>query len=629
MSFASASAGSGRTDKLADLLVILKRSFGFDSFRPNQAEIVEAFLDGSDVFAALPTGGGKSLCYQLPALLRDGLTVVVSPLIALMKDQVDAARENGLAAAYLNSSLSAEEARTVKAQLHQGGVKLLYVSPERLALSEFRATLRFCNVAAFAIDEAHCISEWGHEFRPDYRALSSLRAEFPEVPIAAFTATATAEVQTDVIRQLGLVKPVVIRASFNRLEITYRVRRKSTVNRQIVAFVSERVGEPGIVYRATRNATEETAEALIRDGIAAAAYHAGLPDAVRAEVQERFVRDELQVVVATIAFGMGIDKSNVRWILHGDLPRSVEGYYQETGRAGRDGEPAEALLLWSPQDIAKVRYHIGRMTVEEERSAAERRLREIIAYADSGVCRRQVLLAHFNEEHPGGCGGCDVCCGELDTEDLTIPAQKLLSAAVRTGEVFGAHHLADVLVGECTDRVRERGHDQLPTFGVGAERDRSWWLSLARDLEAASYLSRRVGANGRRGGFQLTARGRELVRGRLSYVSAQRGAPVPSPRAAPGVPGERSEGPPALLRDDQEELFRCLRSLRKRIAGERGVPPYVVFSDKSLRVMALNRPTDRQALLRCHGVGERKLEAYGAAFLEAIRAFLATGECGP
>jgi ATP-dependent DNA helicase RecQ len=469
---------------MTDLDGALKKHFGFPSFRPNQRDIVEAILAGRDVFAALPTGGGKSLCYQLPAVIREGLTVVVSPLIALMKDQVDGAREDGIAAAYLNSTLSQDGAREVWRELTAGRTRLLYVSPERLSVDSFRAALLRLAPSFFAVDEAHCISEWGHEFRPDYRALGLLRNEFPEVPIAAFTATATAEVQADVVRQLGLRTPFIVRASFDRPEIFYRVGpRAGDGDEQIAAFIAARPGQSGIVYRGSRKQVESTAAFLAARGVSAAPYHAGMEDTERHARQEAFVKDELAVVVATIAFGMGIDKSNVRWIVHGDLPRSLEGYYQETGRAARDGEPADTLLLYAPRDIAAARWHIGKMESSEEQERAETRLREILRYAESGVCRRTTLLAHFGEAHPGACGRCDVCAGEIELVDLTVAAQKVLSAAARTGERFGAHHLADILVGNATDKVMERGHQALPTFGAGRDQDREWcrrWVSHAR-----------------------------------------------------------------------------------------------------------------------------------------------------
>ena len=600
----------------------LTRHFGFGSFRPHQEDIVSAILSGRDVFAALPTGGGKSLCYQLPAVLTDGLTVVVSPLISLMKDQVDAARENGIAAAFLNSTLEPEEFHATWRGLAAGQIRLLYVAPERLSQTRFRADLAGLGVTLFAVDEAHCISEWGHEFRPDYRTLGTLREDFPGVPIAAFTATATRQVQDDVITQLRLSEPLAVRASFDRQEIYYAVEPKDGVDRQILAFARRHRGEPGIVYRASRKSVEKTAAYLGGAGLRAVAYHAGLEAADRRTRQDAFVRDEVEIVVATIAFGMGIDKSNVRWIVHGDLPRSVEAYYQETGRAARDGEPAETVLFYGPGDIQKIRYHIDRMESDEERERAEVRLREVLRYADAGVCRRKLLLAHFDEEHPGDCGNCDVCTGVVEREDLSVPAQKILSAAYRTGERFGGHHLADIVTGNATDRVLELGHNDLPTFGVGREQDKGWWLGLLRDLEGAGYLER---ARGPKSGFRMTARGRAVLYGREPFEAARRAKPtagagsgVDSPQPAP-LNSRRQAG--------EDELFECLRQLRLRLARERELPPYIIFSDKTLRSMARNRPTDEPGLLRCHGVGERKLEQYGAEFLGAVRTYLSGAGC--
>ena len=616
---------------------VLKQTFGFDAFRPHQEEIVNAALGGRDLFAALPTGGGKSLCYQLPALLRPGLTVVVSPLIALMKDQVDAAREAGIGAAFLNSTLDAKASRATWSELRRGEIKLLYVAPERLAIEEFRVYLRELGVSAFAVDEAHCISEWGHEFRPDYRALHRLRSEFPGIPIAAFTATATPRVQTDVIEQLRLHKPLVVRASFDRTELLYRVQRKHAVDREIVAFVRAHADEPGIVYRGTRKAAEKTAAALIEAGVRAVVYHAGLSDKVRAKNQEAFVRDRAQVVVATIAFGMGIDKSNVRWIVHGDLPRSIEGYYQETGRAGRDGERAEVLLLWGAQDILMQRHHIDALEDDHAREVAKQNQRAMLQYVDAAVCRRTALLAHFDQHHPGNCRMCDVCLGHVERHDATVAAQKLLSAAVRTGERFGAHHLADIVTGNPTDRVLEFGHNRLPTFGVGRDEPREWWLALGSRLEGGGFLERAPTTSGRLGGFRLTAAGRALLRGartfELAAEPAARSAINPTARTAGTSKAERDATRQAAmpagaeLRPDQRALFDCLRAVRRAAAEERGVPPYVIFSDKTLMVMARNRPTDAAGLLRCHGVGEAKLERYGELFLESIRSFLSRGCC--
>ena len=616
----------------------LKTHFGFSTFRPHQHEIVSAILAGRDVFAALPTGGGKSLCYQLPAVLAGGLTIVVSPLISLMKDQVDAARENGIAAAFLNSSLPPEEARATWRDLAAGKIRLLYVAPERLAQPAFRAELHRLRgdqsdaegaasgaggspVSLFAVDEAHCISEWGHEFRPDYRSLGELRSEFPGVPIAAFTATATREVQRDVVRQLELANPYEVRGSFDRAEISYAVRRKDSVDRQILEFVKAHEGEPGIVYRVSRKAVDKTAANLASAGVRAVAYHAGLEDGERRDRQEAFVRDEVDVVVATIAFGMGIDKSNVRWIVHGDLPRSVEAYYQETGRAARDGLPAETVLFHGPGDERSIRYHIERMEVPEERERAEGRLREVRRFVDSGICRRKLLLAHFDEEHPGACGNCDVCTGDIAFADLTVEAQKLLSAAYRTGQRFGGHHLADVVTGNPTDRILELRHNSLPTFGVGADHDKRWWLDLLRDLEGGGYVRR---ADGQKSGFVITQSGQRILRGKESFVAARKEAPAP--KAAPPRLAE-SGGVHDRRRADEERFFACLKRIRLRIARERGVPPYVVFSDKTLQSIVRNRPTDEAALLRCHGVGERKLAAYGGIFLGAVREYLSGPGC--
>lgn len=582
---------------------------------------MSAVLAGRDAFAALPTGGGKSLCYQLPALLLSGLTVVVSPLIALMQDQVYGAAQNGVPAACLNSSLAVGQARAVWERVRAGVVRLLYVSPERLAVPAFRGRLHELPVSLFAIDEAHCISEWGHEFRPDYRELSALRAEFKGVPIAAFTATATPRVQEDVIRLLGLADPLAVRGDFDRREIFYRVVRKGRIARQIVEFVRAHRGEPGIVYRATRKAVEETAAILEQQGVTALPYHAGLSAQARSENQERFVRDEAQVVVATIAFGMGIDKSNVRWVLHGDLPRSVEAYYQESGRAGRDGEPAEACLIYGPQDMANIRYHIDRIEAAEERERAEANLREITRYVSAGVCRRIQLLAHFDQEHPGSCGGCDVCTDGSTSADRSVAAQKAMSAMVRTGERFGANHIADIVSGTDTDRVIQFHHDRLPTFGVGADRQRAWWRALIDDLEAAGLVRR---TDGQRSGLALSAAGRRVLNGKESFLVRE--------RLEPGTRGGRNTGGadrraarepastgPAASTNDREELFQRLRRLRTRLARTEGVPPYVVFSDRTLRDMATYAPESEAELLQLHGVGDTKAAKYGAAFLSAIR----------
>ncbi len=623
---------------------ILKTVFGFSSFRPHQEEIIDAILRGRDLFAVLPTGGGKSLCYQLPAMLLPSLTVVISPLIALMEDQVFAARQQGIPAACLNSSLSAEEAKDTYRDIHRGECRLLYVSPERLALPAFRENLRGWGVSLFAVDEAHCISEWGHEFRPEYRNLPLLKDEFPDAVFAAFTATATPAVQDDVVSSLRLTEPLVVCSSFDRPEIFYRVRRKTKVQDQILSFIRSHENQAGIVYRSTRKAVEETARHLSAHGVSALPYHAGLPDATRRSNQLAFVRDEADVVVATIAFGMGIDKSNVRWVVHGDLPRSIEAYYQETGRAGRDGEDADTCLFYGPGDVAKIRYHIERTESPEEREQAERNLRAVLRFVDSGVCRRMGLLNHFEEEHPGNCGRCDVCRAETDRVDRTVEAQKALSAIIRTGERFGAHYIANVITGVSDERMERFGHHEIPTFGVGADVDRSDWLSLLRDLETGGYLRRK---DGLRSGLRLTASGKNLVNGRIRFTSslmnASTGTPTTGTRSAitrsaitrsastsSATKGDRpSPDGKSVWREDQEALFQCLRVLRRRLAGDAGVPPYVIFSDRTLKEVVRNRPETLQALLGVHGIGETKAERYGSVLLKTVHEFLTTGDCFP
>ncbi|HUX49197.1 MAG TPA: DNA helicase RecQ [Spirochaetia bacterium] len=628
---------SDRTGRPAqDVTVALKKHFNFTSFRPNQEDIVHAVLAGRDVFAALPTGGGKSLCYQLPALMRDGLTVVVSPLIALMKDQVDSARTHGIPADFLNSTLSAEESRDTWRRLGAGQLKLLYVAPERISHAEFRQALGRFGLSFIAVDEAHCISEWGHEFRPDYRTLGLLRTEFPAVPIAAFTATATRQVQRDVTRQLHLAKPFIVRASFDRPEIFYRVKpRVADGDAQIIEFVRRHQGQPGIVYRGTRKSVERTAAHLVRNGVHAVAYHAGLSDDERRTSQEAFLSNKASVVVATIAFGMGIDKANVRWVIHGDLPRSLEGYYQETGRAARDGNPAQTVLFYGKGDVASIRWHIRNMESSVEQQRAEARLQEVLHYAGSSVCRRIQLLAHFDEQYTGNCGNCDICAGEVELSDQTVAAQKILSAAVRTGERFGGHHLVDIVIGNATDRIMERGHHLLPTFGVGSDMDRGFWLSIVDDLAGRGYLVR---GEGNAAGFRLTDSGRLLLKAKERYLTGAMQAAASSGGTAAregkrDVRASRSSRQPGEItrtrdadlqfdRQDQKELFERLKALRTSIAREHEVPPFVVFSDKTLRVMVANRPADSAALLRCHGVGPRKLEAFGPQFLAAIRDYL-------
>jgi len=586
---------------------VLKQVFGFDDFRPHQESIIDAALNGRDIFAALPTGGGKSLCYQLPALIRPGLTVVISPLIALMKDQVDAARAAGVEAGYLNSAITPEERTETFRLLNSGKMQLLYIAPERLAIEGTYESLAEWGCSAVAVDEAHCISEWGHEFRPEYRQISRIRSVLPGIPIIALTATATRRVQDDIITQLGLENPFVVRAGFDRPEIFYRVEPKRDALKRIADFVTARKGRSGIVYRSSRADVEKTAAYLREHGIDARPYHAGLPGEIRRKNQEDFKTDSIPVIVATLAFGMGIDKPDIRFVIHGDLPRSLEAYYQETGRSGRDGDDAEVLLLWGAGDMAKSMFHINKLENSSERERAGESLRKMRLYAGTFACRRKVLLAHFDEKHPGNCGGCDVCAGEVESVDTTEDARKLLSAAARTGERYGAHYLVDIVRGTLTDKITERGHETLPTFGVGAKESRKYWLGIAGDLESAAFVYR---DEERFKALTITQEGKNLLFGRRDFRSVRR-------------VGGRKESihTQETLTGEDLALFEELRAVRYEKAKEIGKPPYVIFPDKTLRALAVIRPHTGDEMLECPGVGERKLASWGELFMEAIRAF--------
>jgi ATP-dependent DNA helicase RecQ len=451
----------------------LRTVFGFQAFRPNQEDIVKSILQGKDVFAVMPTGGGKSLCYQLPAQMREGTAVIISPLISLMKDQVDAARENGIPAAFVNSSMTPQEMSDIYRSLKGNTIKLLYIAPERFAMSRFLDTLKTLPISLFAIDEAHCVSEWGHDFRPDYLSLSLIPREFPDVPVAAFTATATLRVQEDIINRIGLRSPFIVRASFDRENLFYRVEQKSKVESQILDFLRDQRGQPGIIYRTTRDAVTRMAGFLAAKGIKALPYHAGLSSEERTANQEAFNQDEAQVVVATIAFGMGIDKSNVRFVLHADLPKNLESYYQETGRAGRDGEPAHCLLLFGRGDIPKVRFFIDKIEDDHERSIALQKLNGVVEYASHNVCRRRQLLGFFGEDYHGdNCGGCDICTGSVEQIDITMDVQIIMSAVSRTGQRFGIGHVVDVVTGARSSPRVTKTTRAWPTISFSMRRKR-------------------------------------------------------------------------------------------------------------------------------------------------------------
>lgn len=597
----------------AKLLHTLKHTFGYDSFRPLQEEIIQDSLAGRDVFALLPTGGGKSLCFQLPALLREGLTVVVSPLIALMKDQVDALTASGIPATYLNSTLDGPEAKARFRGLHQGEYRLLYVAPERLMLAGFLETLRSWKIAQIAIDEAHCVSEWGHDFRPEYRQLASLRQHFPETPMMALTATATDRVRDDIVVQLGLQDPGCYVASFNRPNLFYRVQAKTKAYEQTLEFVRSRSDECGIVYCSSRKATETLAERLAEDGVSAKAYHAGLDAAVRAKHQEEFLRDDVKVICATIAFGMGINKPNVRYVIHYDLPKNIEGYYQETGRAGRDGLPGECLLLFSPGDAIKQTAFIEEKTDPQEQRIAREQLQKMVHYAELSSCRRSALLGYFSEEYPEeNCGSCDNCVSPRETFDGTVAAQKLLSCVYRVRQAtprfgVGLNHIIEVLTGARTEKVLKWGHDRISTYGIGIEHSRPEWQAIGRELIRLGLLKQTAE---KFSVLELTGEGVDALRSRRELKLTR-------PMATPAV-RERRQG--AITCD--EDLFQLLRRLRKKIADERDVPAYVIFSDVTLRLMARDYPTTETDFGRLSGVGDKKRAEFGAEFCEEIASYL-------
>jgi ATP-dependent DNA helicase RecQ len=589
----------------------LRRVFGLREFRPPQREIIEDLIDGRDAFVLMPTGGGKSLCFQMAALHRPGVAIVVSPLISLMKDQVDGLAATGVQAAFYNSSLEGSEARRVLARLHAGELDLLYVAPERLMSAEFIERLRGIDIALIAVDEAHCVSQWGHDFRPEYAALGELREHFPGVPLIALTATADPQTRGDIVRQLRLQNAAQHITSFDRPNIRYSVLEKHRPAEQLLRFLGTQGRNSGIVYALSRKRVEEIAGHLREAGLPAGAYHAGLPAGVRDEVQEKFIRDELQIVVATVAFGMGIDKPDVRFVVHHDMPRHIEGYYQETGRAGRDGLPAEALLLYGAQDVVLARQMLENTTNEDQRRIEAHKLQAMVAFAESLTCRRQVLLGYFGEELPEPCGNCDVCLNPPERMDGTDAARKALSCVYRVGSRFGIKHVVDVLRGAETERMRQLGHDQLSTYGIGKEFSDTEWTSIIRQLIHRGYLLQDI-AN--YSVLKLTEAARPVLKGELQVELAR-----PRIRAKPAAKLPKAKAGQVSLQPGDEPLFDALRVLRRRLAAEQGVPPYVVFGDVTLIEMARLRPTNRDALLGITGIGQTKLERYGDAFLEVIR----------
>ena len=587
----------------------LSRVFGYAAFRPHQRAIIEELVAGGSAFVLMPTGGGKSLCYQLPALLRPGVGIVVSPLISLMKDQVDALQANGVKCAYLNSSLDAGSARQVLAQLHGGALDLLYVAPERLMRADFLERLGQVEIALIAIDEAHCVSQWGHDFRPEYAQLGALEGRFPGVPRVALTATADPQTREDIRRVLGLGTASCHVTGFDRPNIRYAALEKHNPFSQLRQFLASHRDEAGIIYALSRKRVERLAAQLQDAGARAAAYHAGLSAQARHRVQEGFLRDEVEVVVATVAFGMGIDKPNVRFVVHYDLPKNIESYYQETGRAGRDGLPAEALLLFGAQDIVLVRQLVETGENPERVRIELHKLNTMIAFAESLTCRRQVLLNYFGEQMEAGCGNCDLCLDPPQTFDATEDARKALSCVYRVGQGFGIRHVIDVLRGVENERIRRLGHDRLSTYGIGADKSELEWSSLIRQLIHRGYLLQDIEHYSV---LRLTSDARPVLRGERNLRLA-----VPRVREKAERKKKAPKGAEAIGPYD-EALFEQLRALRKRLADEAGVPPYVVFGDNALLLMARDKPTKPEDFLRVSGVGQAKLERYGDAFMNAI-----------
>ncbi|HUB95824.1 MAG TPA: DNA helicase RecQ [Stellaceae bacterium] len=591
-------------------LRVLKEVFGYPAFRGQQEEVVRHAIAGGDALVLMPTGGGKSLCYQVPTLVRPGMGVVVSPLISLMKDQVDALRQAGVRAAYLNSTLSATEAGEVERDALEGRLDFLYVAPERLLMGRCLELLGRVRLALFAIDEAHCVSQWGHDFRPEYRQLSVLHARFPGVPRMALTATADGPTRADILAQLSLGEARTFSAGFDRPNIRYRVRAKTDPRAQLLAFLGEEhPADAGIVYCLSRKRVEEVAAFLCGKGRVALPYHAGLDPAMRERNQDRFLKDEGVVMVATVAFGMGIDKPNVRFVAHLDAPKSLEAYYQETGRAGRDGLPADAWMTYGMADVTALLALLAGANIDERQRRIERqKLDALLGFCETALCRRQVLLGYFGETRPGPCGNCDNCLKPAHVWDGLVAAQKALSAVVRTGQRFGAAYLVDVLLGRATERIGSFGHDKLKTFGVGTELDKGGWHSVFRQLVAQGHLSVDVEGHG---GLMLGDSAKAVLRGEVPVAfrteeaeARRRRAPPPQPEPTTGA---------------DELLWQQLRALRLEIAKEQGVPPYVIFHDTTLLAMARSQPKDLASLAVIPGVGASKLKRYGDRFLAAIR----------
>jgi ATP-dependent DNA helicase RecQ len=606
----------------ADAYRVLRDVFGYHNFRDQQEAIIGHVSHGGDALVLMPTGGGKSLCYQVPGLTRDGVGIVISPLIALMQDQVDALGQLGVRAAFLNSSLEPRRAREVEDMLRTGEIDLLYVAPERLLTERFLGLLDNARLSLFAIDEAHCVSQWGHDFRPEYTKLSILHERYPSIPRLALTATADLITREEIRAQLRLQDARVFVSGFDRPNIRYRIVEKASGFVQLLNFLREegKFGEAGIVYCGSRKKVDDTTAHLQRLGFKALPYHAGLDQTTRREHQQRFLREEGVIMVATVAFGMGIDKPDVRFVAHLDLPQTLEAYYQETGRAGRDGAPAEAWMSYGLGDVVQLRQRIDVSEAgEEHKRLLQQKLNAMLGFCETAVCRRTVLLRYFGENHSEPCGNCDICLDPPETWDGLVAAQKLLSAALRTGQRFGSAYLIDLLLGKPTDRIMQNGHDSLPTFGVGQDMTEDQWRSTARQVVAAGLLH----ANGaRHGALEVTAEARPILRGEKP-ISFRR--VTEKPRSAK----ERRAAASVDDKDVDAMLLQTLRDCRKKLAAAQNAPAYIIFNDATLREMAAKRPQTEEQLRAISGVGEQKLERYGSAFLEVLRDHVPSDQPAP
>ncbi len=590
-------------------LRILKDVFGYDAFRGNQAAIIERVAAGGDALVLMPTGGGKSLCYQVPALMREGLAVVVSPLIALMDDQVATLEELGVAAVALNSTLSGDEQREIAERIRRGQIKMLYLAPERLVQPRMLSFLQGLDIALFAIDEAHCVSQWGHDFRPEYLQLGQLAELFPQVPRLALTATADKRTREEIVQRLHLDNAERFLSSFDRPNIFYRIQPKDQPRKQLLGFLAARKGDAGIVYCLSRKKVEEVADFLSSQGFPALPYHAGLPNELRAYHQKRFLNEEGLIMVATIAFGMGIDKPNVRFVCHLDLPKSLEAYYQETGRAGRDGLPADAWMAYGLQDVIFLKQMLANSEGDERHKRIEQhKLDAMLALCEETRCRRQALLAYFDEELPQPCGHCDNCIDGVETWDATEPARQALSAIYRSGQRYGVGHLVDILLGRDNEKIRAAGHQHLAVFGIGKGFSEVEWRTLFRQLVARGLAD--VDLDGF-GGLRLSETCRPLLRGEVGLQLRREPKPAQAAKASSSAASQ-------LVRGHERDMWEALRSLRRKLAEEHSVPPYVIFPDATLLEMLRSQPGSLSEMAEVSGVGARKLERYGQAFLEVL-----------